>query len=77
MAIAGMRIEALAQRRTPDVHIPAPVPEAAPVIGLVVGLSCDRCRYRDVCAVLVKAHLPVLCERMERGEAKKMREALR
>ena len=77
MAVAGIRIEALGRRRTPNIHVPAPAPEAGPVVGLMVGRSCAQCPYRDVCAMLVKAHLPVLCERLEREESERLREAMK
>lgn len=76
MAVAGIRIEALGRRDVSSVRPPAPVLEADPVVGLMVGRSCEGCKYRDVCAALVKAHLPVLCERMEREESDRLRKAM-
>ncbi len=76
MAIASTRIRTVSRRAGSEMHPRALVLEAAPMVGFVVGRSCDKCKYRDVCAMLVKAHLPVLCERMEREESERLRRAM-
>ena len=73
MAIAGVRIEALAPS-TPDVRIPAPEPVAASAVKWKPGRKCDGCPYRETCAALVKARLPVLCERLTEKEVQLMEE---
>ena len=54
---------------------PGPALCAGPLIS-VDHVQCSECPWRDVCKLLVKEHLPVLCERLTEGEAEALGKAL-
>ena len=64
----------LAYARESRARVPAPEPKVVP---LVAGQrNCGDCPYRHTCKVLVKFGLPVLCERLEEGEAEVLEKAI-
>ena len=73
----ALRAAGLAYARESRNRIPAPRPVADPRVQWKPGHQCDVCRYREVCTALVRAHLPVLCERLEEGEMEKLEEVAR
>ena len=71
-----LRAVGLAYDRETRNRISAPEPVSGPRLQWKHGHHCDGCRYREVCAVLVRAHLPVLCERLTEKESRMLEEVL-
>ncbi len=62
-----LKAAGLAYTREASSRIRAPQPKVMP---LTMWRSCVDCPYKPVCRALVKAGLPVLCEKLEESEAK-------
>ncbi len=73
----ALRAAGLAYDRESRNRIPAPRPIVGPRVQWKPGHRCESCRYREICTSLVRAHLPVLCEKLTERDVEELMEVVR